>query len=220
MKIRILLILYLCISAFLLAKERMTHTFKTHNFRMELPTHWELKKYFGDHKQKPLLTPVSTEDRINLEVFVYAQTEETKDKKLGFIQTLKTLQLWAENYTDLDQEAEFAFYNLDGYWAKTMGYRQKKKINGYIVYGSDGVNLFVIHTYTYANLFPKNFLTMKDIFRGFSLNRNFKNECCNECTNLSQGQSKASNVNSADFTETEECLLYFQNKPQTVSQCK
>ena len=220
MKIRILLILYLCISAFLLAKERMTHTFKTHNFRMELPTHWELKKYFGDHKQKPLLTAVSTEDRINLEVFVYAQTEETKDKKLGFIQTLKTLQLWAENYTDLDQEAEFAFYNLDGYWAKTMGFKHKRKTYGYIVYASDGVNLFVIHAYTNAALFPKNFKTMKDIFNGFTLNRNYKNECCNECTMLFPNDQDQSKTSCTDFTETEECMIYFQNKPQTIRQCR
>jgi len=196
----------------------MTHTFKSHNFRIELPTYWEIQKAFGDHKEKPLLSAFSNEDRIHLEIYVYPYEE--KDLKRGFIQILKKQQLWAENYTSLDQEAEFSLYALEGYWAKTMGFRQKKKINGYIIYGSDGVNLFVIHTYTLANLFPKNFLTLKETIRGFTLNRNFQNECCDECMNLTKEQYKNSNLNCAEFAETEECLLYFQNLPKTVEKCK
>ena len=38
---------------------------------------------------------------------------------------------------------------------------------GYVVYASEGVNVFVIHTYTNANLFPKIFKSLKDVFNGF-----------------------------------------------------
>lgn len=217
MKIRVFLILCLLLSPSLFAKERMTHTFKSHNFRIELPLHWELQKAFGDHKHKPLLYAFSSEDRIHLEIFVYP--EENKNPKQEFVHTLKHLQLWAENYTSLDQETEFSLYNLEGYWAKTMGFRQKKKINGYIIYASDGLNIFVIHTFTQTSLFPKNFLTLKEVIKGFSLNRNFKSECCVECLNLAKDRTNL-NLACVDFTETEECFFYFQNRPQTISTCK
>jgi hypothetical protein len=158
------------------------------------------------------------EVRVYLEIFVYPR--QNNDLKLGFIQTLKKLQLWAENYTSLDQEAEFPLYHLEGYWAKTMGFKNKKKMFGYVVYASDGVNLFVIHTYTNANLFPKNFKTLKDIFNGFSLNRNYKDECCNECTMLFPNDANPAKTNCSDYTETDECMIYFQNKRQTISQCR
>ena len=218
MKIKILLVLYLTVLVSLAAKERMTYTFKTHNFRIELPTHWELKKSLTDHKHKPILIAQSEEDRVYLEIFVYPR--QNNDLKLGFIQTLKKLQLWAENYTSLDQEAEFPLYHLEGYWSKTRGFKNKKKMFGYVVYASDGVNLFVIHTYTNANLFPKNFKTLKDIFNGFSLNRNYKDECCNECTMLFPNDANPAKTNCSDYTETDECMIYFQNKPQTISQCR
>lgn len=218
MKIKIFLILYLSMNFFLFGKERMTYTFKTHNFRIELPTHWELSKSLSDHKHKPILTAVSTEDRIHLEIYVLPR--EASDMKIGFIHTLKNLQLWAENYTSLDREAEFPLYHLEGYWAKTTGFKHKRKTYGYVVYASDGVNLFVIHAYTNAALFPKNFKVMKDIFNGFTLNRNYKNECCNECTILFPNDRNSSQTSCTDYTETEECMIYFQNKPQTVSQCR
>ncbi len=218
MKIKILLFLYLTTISLLFANERMTYTFKTHNFRIELPVHWELTKSLEDHKHRPILVASSEEDRIHLEIYVFPR--EARDLKQGFLQTLKNLQLWAENYTSLDREAEFPLYHLEGYWAKTMGFKHKRKTYGYIVYASDGVNLFVIHAYTNAALFPKNFKTMKDIFNGFTLNRNYKNECCNECTMLFPNDQDQSKTSCTDFTETEECMIYFQSKPQTIRQCR
>ncbi|HMV44066.1 MAG TPA: hypothetical protein PLS71_23630 [Leptospiraceae bacterium] len=195
----------------------MTYTFKAHNFRIDLPTHWELRKAKTSSLKKPLFTAYSKEDRIHLEV--YTTNYQKRDMQEGFILTLKNLQLWAENYTSLDQEAEFPLYHLKGYWAKTMGYKQKRKIFGYLVYATDGVNLFIIHSYTQANLFPKNFLSMKEIFKGFSLNRNYKNECCNECITLSLEGIENQKASCANFTETNECMFFFQNQPMSVLEC-
>lgn len=125
MKIKILLILYLTMASVLFSNERMTYTFKTHNFRIELPTHWELTKSLADHKHKPILVASSEEDRIHLEIYVFPR--EAHDLKQGFLQTLKNLQLWAENYTSLDREAEFPLYHLEGYWAKQWASNKNEK---------------------------------------------------------------------------------------------
>lgn len=218
MKIKILVILYLSISSALFTKEMTTHTFKTHNFRIQLPSYWDVEKNYDHSKGKPLVFGASKEDNIFLEIFIPRKYES--NLKFGFLQTLKNHQLWAENYTDIEQVAEFPSFNLKGYWARTMGYKHKKKIHGYLVYATDGINLLVIHTYTSANLFPKNFLIMKNIFQGFALNRNYRSECCNECTAASQDRINSSNASCSDFTETEECFTYFQNEPYTISQCR
>lgn len=216
MKILISLIISFLAIVSVGANEQMTYTFKAHNFRLSLPNHWELKKKETARKQKPIILAHSKEDRIHLEIYTSQyKKEELQD---GFIKSLKTLQLWAENYISLDQEAEFPLYHLNGYWAKTTGFKQKKKIYGYLVYATDGVNLFTIHTYTNASFFPKNFHAMKEVLKGFSLNRNYKNECCNECGQLSTNLGKDSSCIS--FTETDECMVYFQNQPMSILQCK
>ena len=95
MKIKILLFLYLTMASVLFSNERMTYTFKTHNFRIELPTHWELTKSLADHKHKPILVASSEEDRIHLEIYVFPR--EAHDLKQGFLQTLKNKLLKLKN---------------------------------------------------------------------------------------------------------------------------
>lgn len=218
MKIKISVILYLSISAALFSKEMTTHTFKTHNFRIQLPSYWEIIKDFEQSKGRPLVLAASKEENISLEIFT--PKKHNLNLKLGFLQTLKNHHLWAENYTDIEQVAEFTSFNLKGYWARTMGYKHKKKIHGYLVYATDGIHLLVIHTYTNANLFPKNFLIMKNIFQGFALNRNYRSECCNECVSAALDRSNSSNASCSDFTETEECFTFFQNEPHSILNCK
>ncbi|MBK8393804.1 MAG: hypothetical protein IPL26_00955 [Leptospiraceae bacterium] len=218
MKIRILVILYLSSALWIFAKEQTTHTFKNHNFRISLPSYWEIQKNFESHKNKPLVIANSREENLFLEI--YAEKKSDRNLRNSFLQTLKHQKLWAENYLDLDQVAEFPIYNLEGYWARTMGYQNKKKILGYLVYATDGVNTFTIHAFTYANLFPKNFISLKNLLQEFTLNVNYKSECCLECLNSVTNATFNTKTNCSELIETEECFFYFQNRPYNIKQCQ
>lgn len=215
---RALKFLTLFFSAFtlILSADILTHSFKAYNFRIELPSDWNLSKS-RKHSKSAIYIAKHEKSGITYEIKTKKRKEDDLEKELHSI--IKAEKLSIENFSKLSQEPNSNFQSLEGFHLKFSASIQNKNSTGYFIFGSDGVNSFQIKIYTPEELFEKNFKTMKTILSGFSINSDFKQKCCDECKNISK-EFKGNYDNCSEFTSSEDCSIYFRFKPTTLSQCK